>query len=190
MISIAGLDKVEVLRALYAAAKPQGMGYLHYTPGPLSREDAEAYLAHSSYFDYLNGRVMKVEISGDELSPRLFDRDNGEGAAALAIENLRSGSHGLGGKYPVLVSKEEHDKTFICEKCLAAAPANPWPKGWTQGGRSRLRIPPDNGVYLAEHCPSCSHKQYYASAEVAIFELMSNPTEQEIDAIRKGLVNR
>lgn len=40
-ISIRGLDKIDVLRALYAAAKPLGMGFMHYTPGPLSREDAE-----------------------------------------------------------------------------------------------------------------------------------------------------
>ena len=33
---------------------------------------------------------MKVDINGDEFDPRLFDRDNGEGAAEKAIENLRN----------------------------------------------------------------------------------------------------
>ena len=42
-----------------------------------------------NYFDYLQGRVMKVRIQGDELDPRLYDRDNGEGAAEQAIWVLR-----------------------------------------------------------------------------------------------------
>lgn len=33
-----------------------------------------------TYFDYLNGRVMKIEIGGDELSARTYDRDNGADA--------------------------------------------------------------------------------------------------------------
>lgn len=41
--------------------------------------------AERIYFDYLQGRVMKVDLAGDELDPRLYDRDNGEGAARRAI---------------------------------------------------------------------------------------------------------
>jgi hypothetical protein len=43
-ISIAGLDKADVLVALYNRARPQGMGFLHYTPDPLSKEEAENHL--------------------------------------------------------------------------------------------------------------------------------------------------
>jgi hypothetical protein len=32
---------------------------------------------------------MKVDLSGDDLDPRLYDRDNGEGAAVNAIKNLK-----------------------------------------------------------------------------------------------------
>jgi len=32
-LNIAGMDKIEVLRALYSAARPLGMGRMHYTPG-------------------------------------------------------------------------------------------------------------------------------------------------------------
>ena len=42
------------------------------------------------YFDHLHGRVMKVDINGDEFDPRLFDRNNGEGSAEKAIEKLRN----------------------------------------------------------------------------------------------------
>lgn len=85
MIDIKDLDKVKVLQTLYTASKPQGMGFLHLTPEPLSDDDAKAALAVSGRFDYLNGRVMKVNLDGDELDPRLYDRDNGLGAAEAAL---------------------------------------------------------------------------------------------------------
>ena len=90
MIDISKRDKAEVLAALYNAAKPQGMGFLHYTPDPMTKEEAVALLAKDTYFDYVKGRVMKVSIEGDELNPRLYDRDNGDGAAAAVIECLRA----------------------------------------------------------------------------------------------------
>ena len=39
-IDITGMDKVEVLKALYNKAAPSGLGRLHATPGPLSHEAA------------------------------------------------------------------------------------------------------------------------------------------------------
>jgi hypothetical protein len=86
-INIAGLDKVKVLQALYERAKPQGMGFLHYTPGPLPEAEAKACLERHPYFDYLNGRVMKVDLGKDTLDPRLYDRDNGDGAAERALQD-------------------------------------------------------------------------------------------------------
>ena len=92
MIDISGLNKVEVLRALYANAKPLGMGMLHFIPGPLPVDEAKELLAYDPRymdFDYLKGRLMKVNITGDSFEERLYDRDNGNGAAARAIATLR-----------------------------------------------------------------------------------------------------
>ena len=88
MISLEGLDKAEVLAALYNASRPLGMGLMHYTPAPLNINEARSLLEGGTYFDYLKGRVMKVELGRDELDPYLYDRDNGNGAAALAIDSL------------------------------------------------------------------------------------------------------
>lgn len=101
-IDIAGLDKAKVLAALYNHAKPLGMGLLHYNPDPMTVETAQELLGggvmpngigshygKGKYFDYLQGRVMKVDIGGDTLNPNLYDRDNGEGAAAKAIDSIR-----------------------------------------------------------------------------------------------------
>lgn len=44
------------------------------------------------YFDYVEGHVIKCDISGDEFDERLYDRDCGEGRAAEVIEALRNGT--------------------------------------------------------------------------------------------------
>ena len=96
-INIADLDKVEVLRELYARARPLGLGHMHFIPGGLSREEAEAEIAERTYFDYLHGRVMKVDLSGESFSPWGFDRDNGPGSAQEAVNAVRAkvdGRHG------------------------------------------------------------------------------------------------
>lgn len=89
MVTVDGnaIDRVEALRALYAASKPQGMGFIHFRPGGLTRQEAEQALSESSYIDYLRGRVIKVDFEG-ELSFRLYDRDNGPGAGMRAVSEL------------------------------------------------------------------------------------------------------
>ena len=87
-IDISNLDKCAVLRVLYDNAKAQGMGFLHYEPDPMTLEEATEALSRSTYFDYHKGRVMKVDLKGDTLDPWLYDRDNGDGAAAAAIAGI------------------------------------------------------------------------------------------------------
>lgn len=88
MIDIRGLDKAEVLAALYNASRPQGMGFLHFKNEPMTKEQAAELLKETQYFDYLQGRVMKISLATDELEERLYDRDLGQGAAFRAIEGL------------------------------------------------------------------------------------------------------
>jgi hypothetical protein len=86
MIDISKMEKADVLRRLYNRAKPQGMGFLHYDPKPMTKTEAQQILDSGSfYFDYVKGRVMKVAIKGDSLDPALYDRDNGHGAALDAL---------------------------------------------------------------------------------------------------------
>lgn len=89
-IDLKGLNKAEVLAALYNASKPQGMGFMHYTPEPMTTEQAAEILERQTYFDYLSGRVMKVDLAGDVLDPWGYDRDNGNGAAARALSSLQA----------------------------------------------------------------------------------------------------
>jgi hypothetical protein len=80
--------KPAVLAALYNNSKPLGMGILHFDPKPMTESEAEALLSQQQYFDYLKGRVMKVDFEGDTLDPRLYDRDNGQGAAERVVNSL------------------------------------------------------------------------------------------------------
>ena len=92
-IDIAGLDKAEVLCALYNRARTQGMGILHYTPEDMTREEAQSILdTGQTYFDYVKGRVLKVDLGGDNLFPGLYDRDNGAGAVQSVIVKIQTPS--------------------------------------------------------------------------------------------------
>ena len=86
MINLKGKNKAEVLAKLYNASKVQGMGILQATGTEMTVDEAQELLDDGQeYFDYLHGKVMKIDLSGDELNPALYDRDNGQGAAAAAV---------------------------------------------------------------------------------------------------------
>ncbi len=94
LVNIKGLSKEAVLAALYNNSKPQGMGFLHFKPGDMSPEEAKQIIGQRRdtghyFFDYLMGRVMKVDLGGDEVETRLYDRDLGDGAGEAAIAALR-----------------------------------------------------------------------------------------------------
>ena len=95
-IDISKLDKAEVLAALYNNSRQLGMGFMHARGATgMTKEDAAKEIEAAKrdgnvriYFDYLHGRVMKSDIGGDTYKPWLYDRDNGQGAAARALEPL------------------------------------------------------------------------------------------------------
>jgi hypothetical protein len=88
MISIQGLDKGALIAALYNNAKIQGLG-VHNPAGSSSMTAEQAASLRRLSFDYLNGRTLKIDVSGDEFEEWLYDRDNGQDKAARVIENLR-----------------------------------------------------------------------------------------------------
>ena len=87
-INIKDLDKAEVLAALYNGSRPLGLGILHFDPKDMTKDEAKEILNQTEKFDYLKGRVMKVDLSGDSFNPWLYDRDNGEGAAERIVNQL------------------------------------------------------------------------------------------------------
>lgn len=89
-IDISKMDKAEVLAALYNNSKQQGMGLLNSMGRePLPVEQARELLQKTTEFDYLAGRVMKVDLGGGTLDTWGYDRDNGDGAAERALATLQ-----------------------------------------------------------------------------------------------------
>lgn len=118
-IDISGVDKGALLAELYNNAKVMGMGVFQAARGPevmsyeqgreLTRATEGGEFAHDNamafpgirkseiaqgrtlYFDYLFGRCLKVDLTGDEAEPWGYDRDWGEGAFAACVERARAG---------------------------------------------------------------------------------------------------
>lgn len=96
-IDISNLPTAAVLAALYNASKVQGMGFLQARPGDMTERQAEELLKQQTYFDYLYGKVMKVDLSlrnGPFFNSYLYDRDNGQGAAQRVVNDLRASNRG------------------------------------------------------------------------------------------------
>lgn len=89
-ISILGLSKAEVLAALYNSAVPIGLGVLSSVDSIMTTEQAERELEKTTYFDYLYGRPLKVQLSGDQINPVGYDSKYGEGACKKVIDALRA----------------------------------------------------------------------------------------------------
>ena len=92
IISIQGLDKAEVLAALYHQAtlwegaivvEPP---FQHVAPEPLTVAAAREILDRSGgVVGAVNGKSLQVSLEGDLLDPARYDRSNGKGTAARAI---------------------------------------------------------------------------------------------------------
>jgi hypothetical protein len=69
MIDIKGIDKAKLLAALVNGTSPQGLGWLHAN-GRYTEEQAkqviESYGDRRLCFDYVGGRPIKSDITGDE----------------------------------------------------------------------------------------------------------------------------
>ena len=123
IVKIEGLTREQALCALFNAAKPQGLGKLHYRPEHrLDEVHAGLILCMSDYVDYLEGRVIKTEfpVRAETLDVTLYNRDNGEGAAEQAIDQYRRRiNRKLSGFYVPLkfmgVEREEREGGFAFE---------------------------------------------------------------------------
>lgn len=95
MVDIKGLDKAEVLHTLWRHSHAQGMSFLGLTPEGFTLEKAQELIKERQeknarlYFDYVEGHVIKCDLSEDSFDEFLYDRDCGPGAAASAIDELR-----------------------------------------------------------------------------------------------------
>src|SRR5689334_18258688 len=93
-ISIKGLDKADLLAAFYNSSQFQGYGKYdpEASPESMTKADAQRIIARGQLsFDYLRGRILKIDIGGDMLNPFGFDRDLGQGASERVVEGVKKG---------------------------------------------------------------------------------------------------
>jgi hypothetical protein len=91
-IDITGADLRAVIQAAYKLSEPQGMGFLHAKPGPLTEAEVDAILArgtpaHPVNMDYINGRACKFYVQVSEgvtqIASRWYDHTDDDTAALL-----------------------------------------------------------------------------------------------------------
>ena len=91
MCNVKGLNKIEVLQALFADAKPK-IGVEYDKNYQLTEHDTAA-IVHSKMnpcsVDYLHGRCMHIEFMGDYINTKFYNYVNGVDAAERAIQMLR-----------------------------------------------------------------------------------------------------
>lgn len=126
-MNISGLDKAEVLAALFNASRQQGISFLDSRGRrDMTKERAAEILKITEDFDYLEGRVMKISLDRDEVETHLYDRDNGQGAAERAIAHLVAA----------------RDKTNVA----GVAMLRPAPRAATSRSRTAARCSTDNSL--------------------------------------------
>lgn len=90
MVYSKGIDKAELLIGLYDNSHQQGFG-MFQPEKQLTIQEAKEVLKQTTSFDYLFGKVMKVDLGNDEsFEERLYDRDNGKGRAQRVVNNIRA----------------------------------------------------------------------------------------------------
>lgn len=92
-LDIRGIDKNELLAGLFNASTPRGLGFIDPDNNkPMTAKDADAHLRENTttYFDYLNGRLIKIDIGGDYIETSRYDQCNGEGAAERVVNALKA----------------------------------------------------------------------------------------------------
>jgi hypothetical protein len=87
MIDITGIDKAKLLMALHQNSKAQGISFLHERE--VSLIDCQKRLELTGDIDYFAGRVIKCDLSSDQLDGRMYDRDNGDGVAERVVNSIR-----------------------------------------------------------------------------------------------------
>ena len=94
-IDITGLDKAKVLKTLIDHANCMALSddasLLSTMQPPVEIETVRAYIEKDGLtVDYILGKPIKVDLTGDSFDPWLYDRDHGQGRAQQAIDILKA----------------------------------------------------------------------------------------------------
>jgi len=90
IIDITGLNKLQVLQALWNHSKPAS--FFQHMPASIipkfSVLEAQDLILYG-YVDYCCGRLIKTNFKTDMLDPTMYDREYGSGAMQKVIDGLK-----------------------------------------------------------------------------------------------------
>ena len=98
LVDITGLNPALVLAELYNNSMQHILNLIPISLPKMSVKEARQFLTQNNpneeevYFDYLKARVMKLSIGlrSKQINVRLYNRDNGPGAAQNVILDIRT----------------------------------------------------------------------------------------------------
>lgn len=89
-VNITGVDKVALLHALWKNQKTACFfNSFNAVYAPSFNVEA-AQEAVKTYIDYFCGRAIKCDLSGDTVSPDLYDRDVSNGKFAAVVQDMKA----------------------------------------------------------------------------------------------------
>ena len=93
-IDISGIDKVNLLKCLWKHSKP-AIFFEDFNVLPPDFDENEAQEAVKEYIDYFCGRLIKANLSGNDVEKRQYDRYDesyGEGSFLKCVELCKNSS--------------------------------------------------------------------------------------------------
>lgn len=90
IIDISNKDKAEVLAKLYNNSHPMEMGMAQYDPTPMTVEFARKLLEKETYFSYLKGRPLYIDLKDNIIYVSSYNRDNGPQLAQQVISSCKN----------------------------------------------------------------------------------------------------
>jgi hypothetical protein len=92
MVDVTGIDRKELLQALWENAKPAGFFTMASVPSHIfDIQSAMKAIRFETFVDYACGRSIKAEIFTEEnrIDPNWYDLDYGKGAFQKVVDTLR-----------------------------------------------------------------------------------------------------
>ena len=87
-VDISEVDKLKLLRALWDNSKPAiFFKYNNVTPPDYDEELAKE-VVKKDYIDYFQGRLIKCDLSKNEVDPSSYDKDYGKGTFEKIVKSL------------------------------------------------------------------------------------------------------
>lgn len=90
MVDISDINKVELLRALWNNSTPAAYYVFTNTKPPEWDNEKATTAIGNGFIDYFQGRLIKADLSCDQVNPSSYDRDNGRGALSEIVNLIRS----------------------------------------------------------------------------------------------------